>query len=324
VAGALLDAEAVHGGRTAFRHVEAIARSNGIERARVAEVLGQVGLDSVAGRRVGGFSLAPASSPPAPPATVRAGDLLASEWIKLQSVRSTYLTMLAAAVVAVGIAASTGAANAARWASLSPGQRAGFDPLTASLFGMILAQMAFGVLGVPAITSEHATGMIRTTFAAVPRRRAVLAAKAAITGGVTLTVGMATAFAAFLTCQALLSSAHAGVALSSPGPLRAVLGAGCYMLIAMLIGTGLGAIIRHTAGAITALFLLIMVLPQLVIVIPSPWNGWIERWLPEFHPVIAQHPQAGLLSPGITIAVGAGYAALTLVTAATLITRRDP
>ena len=262
--------------------------------------------------------------PMAPSVTVRAGDLLASEWIKLRSVRSTYLTMLAAAVVAIGIAVATGASNAARWASLDPAQRAGFDPLTVSLFGMILAQMAFGVLGVLAITSEHATGMIRTTFTAAPRRRAVLAAKVAVTGGVTLTLGTATAFAAFLTCQALLSSAHAGVSLTSPGALRAVLGAACYMLIATLTGIGLGAIIRHTAGAITALFLLIMVLPQLVIVIPSPWNGWIERWLPELHPVIAQRPQTGLFSPGVTIAVGVGYAALALVTAATLITRRDP
>jgi ABC-2 type transport system ATP-binding protein len=57
VVGALLDAQAVHGGRTAFRHVEAIARSNGIGRARVSEVLGLAGLDSVAGRRVRGFSL---------------------------------------------------------------------------------------------------------------------------------------------------------------------------------------------------------------------------------------------------------------------------
>lgn len=271
------------------------------------------------------MATAPGSStPPAPPATVRAGDLLASEWIKLRSVRSTYLTMLGAAVVAVGIAAGTGAANAARWASLSPAQQAGFDPLSTSLYGMILAQMAFGVLGVLAITSEHTTGMIRATFTAAPRRRAVLAAKAAVTGGVTLAIGTATAFAAFLTCQALLSRAHAGVPLTSPGALRAVLGAACYMLIATLMGTGLGAIIRHTAGAITALFLLILVLPQLVIVIPSPWNGRIERWLPEFHPVIAQHPPAGLFSPGITIAVGAGYAALALAAAATLITRRDP
>jgi hypothetical protein len=257
-------------------------------------------------------------------AAVRARDLLASEWIKLTSVRSTYLTLLAAAAVAVAAAASAGAANAAQWSHLSAAQRAGFDPLNVSLFGMILAQMAFGVLGVLAITSEHTSGMIRTTFAAAPQRRAVLAAKTAVTGVVTLTVGLATAFVAFLTCQALLSSAHAGLSLTAPGALRGILGTGCYMLIASLIGTGLGAIIRHTAGAITALFALIMVLPQLVIVFPSPWNARLERWLPELHPVIAQHPPAGLFSPGITIAVGAGYAVVALITAGALITRRDP
>ncbi len=268
-----------------------------------------------------GTSPAPTAHTPA--VAVRGLDALASEWIKLKSVRSTYLTMIAGAVVAVGIAAGTGATNAARWSHLSAGQRAGFDPLTVSLFGMILAQMAFGVLGVLAITSEHTTGMIRITFAAVPRRRAVLAAKAMVTGAVTLAIGMATAFAAFLTCQALLSRAHAGVSLAAPGALRAVLGAGCYMLIAAMIGAGLGAIIRHTAGAISALFGLLVVLPQLVIVFPAPWNGWIERWLPELHPVITQHPQNGLFSPGITIAVGAAYAALALASAGWLITRRD-
>jgi len=56
-AGALLDAGAVHGGRTARDHLLAIAASNGIGARRVGEVLGLVGLDGVAGRRVRGFSL---------------------------------------------------------------------------------------------------------------------------------------------------------------------------------------------------------------------------------------------------------------------------
>jgi hypothetical protein len=264
------------------------------------------------------------TSTPVPSVVTRARDLLTSEWLKLRSVRSTYLTLLAAAVVAVGVAVSTGTANAAQWSHLSAAQRAGFDPFTVSLFGMVLAQMAFGVLGVLAITSEHATGMIRTTFRAAPRRRAVLAAKAVVTGAVTTVAGTATAFTAFLTCQALLSTVQAGVPVTAPGALRAILGASCYMVIATLTGLGLGAIIRHAAGAITALFGLIMVLPQLVIVFPAPWNSWIERWLPEFHPVIAQHPQNGLFSPGITIAVGVGYAAVALITAVLLVTRRDP
>jgi ABC-2 type transport system ATP-binding protein len=55
--GALLDAQAVHGGRSARTHLRCLARSNGIPRARVEEMLGFVGLDAVAGRRIGGFSL---------------------------------------------------------------------------------------------------------------------------------------------------------------------------------------------------------------------------------------------------------------------------
>ncbi|MBL6275698.1 ATP-binding cassette domain-containing protein [Micromonospora fiedleri] len=55
--GALLDAGDVHGGRSARAHLAALARSNGIGVGRVDEVLGRVGLDSVADRRIGRFSL---------------------------------------------------------------------------------------------------------------------------------------------------------------------------------------------------------------------------------------------------------------------------
>jgi ABC-2 type transport system ATP-binding protein len=55
--GALIDAHAVHPQRTAFNHLLSLAQSNAIPRTRVDEVLGIVGLESAAGRRVGGFSL---------------------------------------------------------------------------------------------------------------------------------------------------------------------------------------------------------------------------------------------------------------------------
>jgi hypothetical protein len=256
-------------------------------------------------------------------AVSRARDLLASEWIKLRSVRSTYLTMLAAAIAAIGIGAIGGAANAARWSQLNSAERASFDPLTVSLFGMVLAQMAFGVLGVLVISSEHTTGMIRTTFAAVPSRRALLAAKTAVVGAVALVVGMVTSFASFLIGQALLSSTHAGASLATPGALRAVVFTGLYMMIITLIGVGLGAIIRHTAGAISALFGLILVLPQLVIVFPSPWNSRIQRLLPELHSLVTKQPVHGLFSPPVTLLVCAVYAVAALGAAAVLITRRD-
>ncbi|MEU3351662.1 ATP-binding cassette domain-containing protein [Streptomyces sp. NPDC037389] len=57
VVGALLDAKAMHGGRSAYNHLLCLAQSNGIPRARVREVLDTVGLTSVAGKRTKGFSL---------------------------------------------------------------------------------------------------------------------------------------------------------------------------------------------------------------------------------------------------------------------------
>ncbi len=118
------------------------------------------------------------------------------------------------------------------------------------------------------------------------------------------------------------TTAHSA-GLTVRGALRAVLGAALYMLIVTLIGVGLGAIIRHTAGAISALFGLVLVLPQLVIVLPQPWNSRVQRLLPELHSVITQHPVQGLFSPAVTLLVCAAWAVAALGTAGFLSTRRD-
>jgi len=106
---------------------------------------------------------------PAVPLATRARDLLDSEWTKLRSVRSTYLALIGSAVFAVGVgifSAVTVKASHVDWTT--------FDPVSTSLSGLLFVQLVFGVFGALAITSEYATGMIRTTFTAVPRRRAVL------------------------------------------------------------------------------------------------------------------------------------------------------
>ena len=104
-------------------------------------------------------------------APARARDLLAAEWIKLRSVRSTYLTLLFAAVAAVGVGYLVIRSQATHWATMTAQDRAYFDPVGEGFTGLGLAQLAFGVIGVLAISSEYTTGLIRTTFAAVPRRR---------------------------------------------------------------------------------------------------------------------------------------------------------
>jgi hypothetical protein len=257
--------------------------------------------------------------------TTRARDLLASEWIKLRSVRSTYLVLLGSAAVAVTVAvfsAATVKTSHIDWAT--------FDPVQISLAGLLVVQLAFGVFGALAITSEHATGMIRTTFAAVPRRRAVLAAKATVTAAAALVAGEAIAFAAFFAGQLVLSAKHLpghhlSVTLADPGVLRAVAGAGFYLLIVSLVGLGLGAIIRHTAGAIAAVGLIFIQALIVNAIFPDPKSTvghyvllWAGQSISSIRAHVTNYP-----SVSQSFAVCIAYAAALLAAASFLITRRD-
>jgi ABC-2 type transport system permease protein len=225
-------------------------------------------------------------------APARARDVLAAEWIKLRSVRSTYLTLLFAAVAAVGIGYLVTRGHATHWATMTAQERAAFDPVNDSFTGLGFAQLAFGVIGVLAISSEYTTGLIRTTFAAVPRRRVVIAAKATVVGALTLVAGEVIAFATFLAGQQALSAQHANVTLAHPGALRGVLAAGFYLAVMAWVGLGLGAVIRHTAGAITAMIGVVFLLPHIIQALPGPWDIRIGKYSLDIaaQQVIAQHP----------------------------------
>ena len=255
----------------------------------------------------------------------RARDVLASEWIKLRSVRSTYLTLLFAAAAAVGIGYLVAHAKATHWATMPAAARAAFDPVSDSFTGLGLAQLAFGALGVLVISSEYTTGLIRTTVAAVPRRRAVLAAKAAVVGAVTLLAGELIAVATFLAGQQALSAQHLNVTLAHPGALRGVLAAGLYLAVMAWVGLGLGAVIRHTAGAITAMVGVVFLLPTVIHALPAPWDTRIGRLTLDgaAQQMIAQHPHAGYFSAGLSFLAAAAYAAAAITAAAFVITRRD-
>ena len=266
----------------------------------------------------------PARAPLAPRAA-RARHVLASEWIKLRSVRSTYLTLLFAAVAAVSIGYLVTHADASHWATMTEQARASFDPVSDSFSGFGLAELAFGALGVLAISSEYATGLIRTTFAAVPRRRAVLAAKAAVVGALTLIAGELTAFATFFAGQQALSAQHLDVTLAHPGALRGVLAAGFYLAVTAWVGLGLGAVIRHTAAAITAMAAVVFLLPQIVHALPAPWDVRIGKYTLDMaaQQTIAQPPAPGYFSAGLSVLIVAAYAAAAIAAAAFVITRRD-
>jgi hypothetical protein len=255
----------------------------------------------------------------------RARNVLASEWIKLRSVRSTYLVLLFGAAAAVGIGYLVAHADATHWATMTAAARAAFDPVSDSFAGLGLAQLAFGALGVLVISSEYATGLIRTTFAAAPRRRAVIAAKAAVVGVVTLLAGELIAFATFFAGQWALAAQHLNVTLAHPGALRGVLAAGFYLAVMAWVGLGLGAVIRHTAGAITAMVGVVFLLPTIIHALPAPWDTRIGRFTLDgaAQQMIAQHPHAGYFSAGPSLGICAAYAGVAIAAAALVVTRRD-
>jgi ABC-2 type transport system permease protein len=254
------------------------------------------------------------------PVAARASDVLACEWIKLRSVRSTYWTLLVAVVTPIGISALVAVtlANAP-----GPGPN-GLDPLLPGLLSLEYAVLAVGVLGVLTISAEFSTGLIRTTFTAVPHRRAVLAAKAAVLGAVTLAAGEVVAFACFGVVQAVLSAKRLGVSLSHPGVPGAVLANGLLLFVMAMMGVGLGAIVRHTAGGIAAVVGLIF-LPAGLALLPAPWGTRVGRFtlLEAAHQVTALHPATNLFAPAWSLVVLLAWPAAVLLIAAVTITRRD-
>jgi ABC-2 type transport system permease protein len=249
-------------------------------------------------------------------------NVTAMEWRKLRTVRSTWCILAFFAASMIGLAML--ALSHEGYAQMPAAGRASFDPAHDSLIiGLVLGQLLAGALGVLAITAEFSSGMIRATFAAVPRRPLVLAAKAAVLGAVTLATGEVTAFVAFFAGQAALQAPAPHATLGEPGVLRAVLAAGAYPALIALIGLGIGAVIRHTAGAVCAVAGLLFVLPLLFIT-PSLQNAG-QNFLP--HPMVnvltSVTPVPGTLPPAVIFALLCGYAVAALVAGAWTLSRRD-
>ncbi len=248
-----------------------------------------------------------------------------AEWTKLATVRSTMWALIFTVVSIVGLGALFTMLEVSRWDQRSVAQVRGFDPLLYTFAGINLAQLSIGVLGVLVITSEYATGAIKLTFGATPQRGLILAAKVATFSAVTATVSVGSCVAAFFVCQALLAPKHANVSITDPGVLRAVFGGAAHLVLLGAIAVGVGAALRRTAGAVAVLFAVLLVLPGLVTLLPSPWNDNVTEYLPSSAGVamsaVVRFPN--LLSPLGGLVVLCAYAAATLLIATALLRRRD-
>ncbi|WP_329047805.1 ABC transporter permease [Amycolatopsis sp. NBC_01488] len=253
--------------------------------------------------------------------------VLRSEWTKLWSLRSTWITLGLGLVFLVAF----GLISAARYQSnISSGQR--LDPdfanataLSLSLFGTNFAQLALGVLGVLVTAGEYSTGMIRSTLTGVPRRLPVLWSKSAVFGAVALLVGVAGAFLAFVFGSAIVAGTPAAMTLSQAGVLRSLLGAGLYLGLVGVIGVALGMLLRSVAGGISVLVGALMLIPGLVSLLPASWQGNISPYLPSNagQSMFALTHDATSLSPTAGLLVFLGWTVLLLGGAAYRLARSD-
>ncbi|MEU1086600.1 ABC transporter permease [Streptomyces sp. NPDC005892] len=268
----------------------------------------------------------PRTAPGRPVYRVTGRRVLASEWAKLWSLRSTWITLGLGLLFLVAF----GLISAARYKSgINSGHMdRDFGDATAvslSLFGVNFAQLALGVLGVLVTAGEYSTGMIRSTLAAVPRRLPVLWSKAAVFGLVALAVGTLGGFVAFLIGSGIVAGTPAAMDLSHTGVLRSLLGAGLYLGLVGVIGTALGALLRSVAGGISVLVAALMLIPGLVTLLPSSWQDGISPYLPSNagEAVFALSHDSTTLSPGAGLLVFLCWTALALGGAAYRLVRTD-
>jgi ABC-2 type transport system permease protein len=255
--------------------------------------------------------------------TVTQTRVLHSEWTKLHSLRSSRITLLVAVGLVIGLGLLIPLVSVSNWA---PGtSTADYDAVSRSLGGIYLAQLAFGVLGVLLITGEYSTGMIRATFAAVPKRLPVLWGKLGVFAATTLVLGTLACVIAFLGGQAIFASKHVGASLGDPGVLRAVLGSGLFLAAIGALGVGLGALIRNGAGAIATLTGLLFVAPVIVSALPQRLSDAIGPYLPgnAGTAIIFTQPSPDSLGPWTGLGVLCAWAAVAVALAAVMLRRRD-
>ncbi len=256
------------------------------------------------------------------------GGALRSEWTKLRTVRSTIWSLVAMAAISIGLMSVIAWSVMQRWDRLEPGARIRWQHQPVDLIlarPIFVAQLVVAVLGVMVISSEYTTGMIRSTLQSQPRRLTVLTAKVVVFAALMVVVGEVLAFAAFFVGRQLIS-AHIPVNLGDPGVTRSVVGAGLYLAVLGLFSLAFGAILRHTAGAITAVLGLILVVSNLTQLLPDSWGHHINAWMPTNAGQLIMQPRQlpdDLLSPWQGLAVFGGWTALLLIVAAILFKRRD-
>jgi ABC-2 type transport system permease protein len=249
-----------------------------------------------------------------------------AEWTKLRTDPGTAWILALICLLTVAVGAATAAVT-----RCGAGTGCTIDPTRVSLTGIEVGQAVVAVLAVLVISSEYSTGMIRTTFTAMPRRWTVLAAKAAVLTGLVLAVAVVTVAASLLAGRLLLagngvSAAHLPLA---DGPIvRAAVGSVLYLALVGLLTLGIATIVRDSAAATGAVLGVLYVPPVVALFLGSDpaWQRWVERYTPTNAGLTILNTTGShgeVIGPWAGLGVLAAWAAAALLAAAVLLRRRD-
>lgn len=258
---------------------------------------------------------------PLPAKRIGFAQTLGSEWVKMRTVRSTWWTVLATFVLGAGLTVLICAANAEWLASDSADEAAG----SFITWGMLVAPVCAVVLGALVVTSEYGTGMVRSTFAATPRRGRVFAAKALLVTAVMFVTGTVTAFVGYLGGNYFLDREGIGIALEGD-MLRSLYGSGLYLAGIALLTVGVGFLLRHTAGTVSTVLALLLVVGNMVMLIPGTVGDWLVKVVPSSSGASIAAPVSfnpDLLDPWVGFGVFTLEVAVVLAIAALVVHKRD-
>lgn len=254
--------------------------------------------------------------------------IVKSEWIKFRSLRSTVWILSITLVLMIGFSLLLGLVAH----NIATGDGAD-DSLSntelvslVNTFGYYFAELVVAVLGVLLITGEYGTGMIRSTMAAVPKRIPALIAKYLVVGVTTFIVAMAAIFISFLVTKPILGRDNLDSGLNGE-ILRVFLGAGAYLALIAMFALAVGALLRHSAAAISAVLGVLLLVPIILGILSNfvSWAGDITKWIPTEVGSRMMTTSSG--GDGLTPLQGFGmlslYVVVLAVASAVMIRRRD-
>jgi ABC-2 type transport system permease protein len=263
---------------------------------------------------------------------------LRAEWIKLRSVPSARWAV--AAALGLTVLFSLLVCASVDTSGFTPDCRPGArgcgdeDMVLNSLSGIYVGQIAIVALAVMAITAEHATGTIRTSFVAKPQRFRVLATKAAVVVASAFAVGLVASVVSFQVGQPVLEgngfTADGGyppVSLTDGPALRAVAGSALYMVAIAVLGLGVGAMMRRSVAAISTLLGLLYVPMMVALMVPGAVGDRLQQIAPMTAGLSIQRTversDSVPIAPWAGLGVAAAWAAVAFGTGAWLTRTRD-